>query len=111
MAARAGAALDPRRRELDPGRGEAAQLRVAGIEARSDAAPGHLEVLHPAVRGEQGAQPLVVDAGHKEVGVRRRAAQDLVAHRAADEVGVDPEPAHEVFDPALHAAILPVPGP
>ena len=47
---------------------------------------------------ERCAQPFDVDAGHEEVGVLRRVPEQLVADRAADHVGGEPERADVLLD-------------
>ena len=84
-------ALDARRRELDPGRGERAHVTVAREQARADVLAGDDEVLDLPVRLERGPQLGVANAGNDEVGVADRLAEQLVADRAAHNPGVEPE--------------------
>ena len=77
---------------------------LAREEPQPDEPPRDDEILDPAVRLESPPELLGVDARHEEVGVLRLAAEQLVAHRAADEVGVEPEPADVLLDRPLHAA-------
>ena len=72
------------------------------MEARADAPPRDLELLYLAVRLECGAQAFVVHSGHDEIRVLRFTPEELVAHRAADEVGVEVEAPDEVLDCAIH---------
>ena len=104
--ARAGRALQPRRRELDPGRLQRPRRPVARAEPDADALVGDDEVLDPPVRLERSPQLGVPDAGHDEVGSRGGLAEQLVADGAADEVGVEPERVHVVGDRVPHAAAL-----
>ena len=91
MAPRTGAALAPRRCELDPARRKLAHLSVARPEPQADALTGDLEILDAAVRLEQRTKLFVIDAEDEEVRVLRVEAQQLVADGAADDVGVEPE--------------------
>ena len=68
---RADALLAARWRQLEPGRRERPDRRVARVEADADELAVHLEVLHPPVRLERRAQAGVVDARHEEVLVAR----------------------------------------
>ena len=79
---------------------------VARMEPDADEPVGDDEILDAPVRRERGPQPLGVDAGHEEVGVLRVEPEQLVAHGAADEVGVEPERADVVLDLLAHRAIL-----
>src|SRR5439155_643685 len=107
---RAGAPLASRRRELDPAPDELAKLPVARPETQPDALPRDLEVLDTAVRLEQGAQLLVIDAEDEEIRVLRVEPEQLVADGAADEVRVEPERADVVLDLLLHVLIVPATG-
>ncbi len=51
-------------------------------------------------------QPFGVEPGHEEVRVLRVEPEQLVAHGAADEVGVEPERADVLLDLLAHPAIL-----
>ena len=95
---RPGRDLAARRCELDPGRNERAQLAVARVVAHTHGAAGDDELLGAAVRRERGAQAVDVDAGHEEVRVLRVDAEQFVADRAADDVGVEPERADVLLD-------------
>jgi hypothetical protein len=75
---------------------------VLRIEARADSTAGDLQVLHPAVWLERGAEPVVVDAGDDEVGVFRLEPKPLVPYGAAHEVRVEAQASHEVLDCAVH---------
>ena len=97
-----GAALGARRRELDPRRGQVPNPAVLRIETRADSAARDLEVLHPAVWLERGAEAVVVDAGDDEVRVFRLEPKLLVPYGAADEVRVEAQASHEVLDCAVH---------
>jgi hypothetical protein len=72
---RPGAALAPRRCELDPARRKLADLLVARPKPQADALTGDLEILDAAVRLEQRAKLLVIDAEDEEVGVLRVEAE------------------------------------
>jgi hypothetical protein len=102
VAAGTGAALGARRRELDPCRCQGAYLPVIRIETRSDTTARDLEVLHPAVWFERGAEAVVVDAGDDEVRVFRLEPKLLVPYGPADEVRVEAQAPHEVLDCAVH---------
>ena len=102
VAAGTGAALRARRRELDPRRGQVPYPAVLRIETRADSAARDLEVLHPAVWFERGAEAVVVDAGDDEVRVFRLEPELLVPYGAADEVRVEAQASHEVLDCAVH---------
>jgi hypothetical protein len=102
VTARSRAALRARRCELDAGRGGGANARVTRIEACADAPAGDLQVLNLAVGLEGAPQAVVVDAGNEEVRILRLEPEELVAHGAADEIGVEPEAADEVLDCAIH---------
>ena len=54
------------------------------------------------MRFERAAETVVVDAWDDEVRVLRLEPEQLVAHGAADEVGVERERADEVLDCAIH---------
>ena len=97
-----GAALRARRRELDPRRGQVPYPAVLRIETRADSAARDLEVLHPAVWFERGAEAVVVDAGDDEVRVFRLEPKLLVPYGPADEVRVEAQASHEVLDCAVH---------
>ena len=97
-----GAHLLARRRELDPRRCERTKVAVARMQPHPDEPARDDEVLDPAVRLERGAQAVDVDAGDEEVGVLRVEAEQLVADRAADEVGVEAERADVVLDLLPH---------
>ena len=74
-----------------------------------DAPPCDLEVLDASVRLERLAQALVVHAGDDEVGILGFEPEQLVPDRAADEVRVEVEAAHEVLDRLVHGLVpLPV---
>ena len=77
------------------------------MEAHADELAVHLHVLDPPVRLEQRAQPGLVDARDEEVLVRVGDAEQLVAHRAADDVRVEAERADVGADRRAHAGILP----
>ena len=76
------------------------------MEADTHEPVGDDEVLDAPVRGERRPQPFGVDPGHEEIRVLRVEAEQLVAHGAADEVGVEPERADVVLDLLTHPAIL-----
>ena len=61
------------------------------MEADADGASGHDELLRTTVRSERRAQALDVHARDEEVGVPRFVPEQVVAHRAADDVRVQPE--------------------
>ena len=82
--------LAARRRQLDPG-GHAADLRVARVEPHADRPAGDDELLDAAVRLERARRPSMSTPGNEEVGVLRVEPEQLVAHRAADDVRVEPE--------------------
>src|SRR5439155_7738235 len=104
VAARTGAPLGTRRRELDSGRREGSQCLVARMQTGADTSPRDLQLLHLPVGLERGVQALVVDTRHDEVRVFRLEAKQLVANRAADEVRVETETAHELLDCRVHSA-------
>jgi hypothetical protein len=53
--------------------------------------------------GSEGTlESLVVDTGDEEVGIFGVEPEQLVANRAADEVRVEAEAAHEVLDCSVH---------
>src|SRR5437773_9334961 len=72
------------------------------MQARSDAASCHLELLHLSVRLERSAQALVVHSRDDKIRVLGLAPEQLVAHRAAHEVRVELQPSHEVLDFLVH---------
>ena len=76
------------------------------MQPDADEPVGNDEVLDAPVRSERGPQPLGVEAGHEEVGVLRVQPEQLVAHGAADEVGVEAQLADVVLDLVAHRAIL-----
>ena len=100
--ARAGRALDTRRRELDPGRLQRPRRLVPRQQPHADALVGDDEILDLAVRLERRPQLGVADARDDEVELRRRPPEQLVADGAADEVGVEPERMHVVGDRVPH---------
>jgi hypothetical protein len=107
VAAGAGRALDPRRRELDSRRLERARRLVPREQPDADALVGDDEVLHLPVRLERGAELLVPDPGDDEVEVAAgRPPEQLVAHGAADEVGVESQRVHVVGDRGPHGPPL-----
>ena len=89
-----------------PAARQLADPAVARMEPDADEPVGDDEILHAAVRRERRAQPLGVDARDEEVGVLRVEPEQLVAHGAADEVGVEPERADVILDLLAHRAIL-----
>ena len=104
MASRPCAALGTRRCKLDPSGREGTQPRLARVEACPDASPGDLQLFDLPVGLECRVQAFVVDAGHDEVGVLRLESEQLVANRAAHEVRVETETAHELLDCCVHGA-------
>ena len=88
---RPGRHLTARRRQLDAGAHELSHLRVAGMEADADGAAGHDELLRTAVRSERRAQALDVHARNEKVRILGVVPEQVVAHRAADDVCVQPE--------------------
>ena len=98
----AGRALDPRRRELDPGRLQRARRLVPRQQPHAHALVGDDEILDPPVRLERRPQLRVADAGDDEIELRRRPSEQLVAHRAAHQVGVEPERVHVVGNRVPH---------
>ncbi len=80
-----------------------------GKQADADEPVGDDEVLDASVRRKRGPQPLGVDPGHEEVGVLGVQAEQLVAHGAADEVGVEAEGADVALDLLEHRAIVACP--
>ena len=98
----ADAPLLPRRRQLDTGGRESPDPGVPRVEADADELPVHLHVLHPTVRLECRAEAGVVDPGDEEVLVGVRDAEQLVAHRAPDDVRVEVERADVAADFGLH---------
>ena len=101
-----GRALAARRRELDPRRRQRPQLGRARVEAEADGPSGDDEIVDAPVRRERVAKLIGVEPGDEEVGVLRRAAEQLVADGAADEVRIEPERADVVLD-RLHLRIVP----
>src|SRR5262249_37434342 len=95
---RAGADLLARRRELDAGRRELADLAVARVEPHADEPPRDDEILDLPVRLERAFQAVGVDARHEEVRVLRLEPEQLVADRAAYEVRIEPERANVVLE-------------
>ena len=91
VAARPRRALDARRRELDPGRLKGPRLPVSRKEAHADPLLRDDQILDLPVRLERRAQLGVTDPGHDEVAFLDGQPEQLVANRAADEVGVEPE--------------------
>ena len=81
-------------------------LGVARVEPDADEPVGDDEVLDAPVRRERRPQPFGVEPGHEEVRVLRVEPEQLVAHGAADEVRVEPEPADVLLDLLAHPAIL-----
>ena len=94
--------MKSRRRELDPGGRERANLGVAGMQAYSDEPVRHDEILDAPVRLQPRPQRVGVDARDEKVGVLRLEAEELVADGAADEIRVQPERADVVLDRAEH---------
>ena len=92
--------------KLDPGGRQPADPAVIRMEPDADEPVGDHEILHAPVRCEGGAQPVGVDARHEKVGVLRLQPEQLVAHGAAHEVGVEPEIAYVVLYLLAHRAIL-----
>ena len=86
-----GAHLLAGRRELDPRRREPPDVLVARVQPRADEAAGDDEVFDLAVRRECLLQSVRIDARNEEVRVLGLEAQQLVAHGAADEIGVEAE--------------------
>ncbi len=72
----------------------------------ADEPVGDHEILHPPVRCEGCPQAFGVDARHEKVGVLRLQPEQLVAHGAAHQIGVEPERAYVVLDLLAHRAIL-----
>ena len=99
---RSRAALGARRRQLDAGRHQPADLAVTRVEAHADELAVHLHVLDPAVRLERRPQPGLVDARDEEVLVGVLDPEELVANGAADDVGVEPERADVTADRGRH---------
>ena len=79
------------RRQLDARRDECPNGPIAREEPHADELAVNLHVLDAPVWLEQRAETRLVDAGNEEVLVGVREAEKLVAHRAADDVRVDPE--------------------
>jgi hypothetical protein len=104
VAARPGRALDARRRELDPGRLERTSVPVPRQQADAHALVGDDQILDSAVRLERGAQLGMADPGDDEVELLRGDPEHLVAHGAADDVGVEAERVHVVGDRGPHGA-------
>src|SRR5439155_1673950 len=98
VAARSRALLPSRRRELDSRRRRAAHVALARKQADADEPVGDDEVLDAAVRFEHRSEAVGIDAGDEEVRVLRVLSEQLVADRAADEVRIEPEAPHPVFD-------------
>ncbi len=99
---RPGRPLRARRHEVDPRRDERPYGPVARVETHAHELAVHLHVLHPAVRLEQRPQPCLVDPGNEEVLVSVGDAEQLVAHRPTDDVGVDAERADVGADLGRH---------
>ena len=92
----------PRRRELDAGGRGGPDRGIARVEAHPDELAVHLHVVDAAVRLERGPQPRLVEAGDEEVLVRVLDPEQLVADRAADDVGVEAERADVAADLGGH---------
>ena len=99
---RADALLAAGRCQLEPGRRERPDRRVARVEADADELAVDLEVLDPPVRLECRAQAGVVDARHEEVLVRVVDPEQLVAHGAPDDVRIEAERADVAADLGRH---------
>jgi hypothetical protein len=106
---RADARLAPRWRDLDSRRCQLADRPVAREEAHTHELAVHLHVLDAPVGREGGAQPGLVDAGDEEVLVGVLDPEQLVTHRAAHDVGVEPERADVAAGRGRHARILAAP--
>ena len=91
MTARAGAHLLAGRRKFDPGRRETPDDLVPRIQPRADEASGDDQVFDLAVRRECLLEAFRIEAGDEEVRVLGLVAEQLVAHRAADEIRVEAE--------------------
>jgi hypothetical protein len=104
VAARTGRPLDARRRELEPGGLQRAYLLVTRKQPDADLLVRHDEVLHLPVRLERSPQLGVADARDDEVELAHRPPEQLVAHGAADHVGVEAERVHVVGDRVQHGA-------
>ena len=99
---RADALLAAGRCQLEPGRRERPDRRVARVEADADELAVDLEVLDPPVRLERRAQAGVVDARDEEVLVRVVDPEQLVAHGAPDDVRIEAERADVAADLGRH---------
>ena len=80
-----------------------ASLRTSASRGRSarPRAVRRRRALRPPVWFERGTQAGDVDAGHEEVRVFRLVPEQLVAHRAADDVRVQPERPDVLLDERL----------
>ena len=102
MAAGAADRLDPGRGELDSARLQSANGLVARQQANADALVHDHQILDLSVRLERGPELSVAHAWDHEVEILDRDPEQLVAHRAADEVGVEAEGVHIVDDRVHH---------
>ena len=103
--ARAGAPLGPRRCQLDARRRRALRMDASSrMEAHADELAVHLHVLDAPVRlrARRGARRWSTPGTRKSSSVCGDAEQ-LVAHGAADDVGVEPERADVAADRGRHA--------
>ena len=97
--------LAARRRDLDAGLRALADRPVGRVEAHADGPVCDDQLLGTPVRRQQLSQARDVDAGHEEVCVLRVATEQLVSHRAADDVGVEAERADVLLDLLQRSAI------
>ena len=96
-----------RRRELDPGRRQLRGSRRSRGWKRTPTSRSATTRSSTRPCGASAARsPSVSTPGHEEVGVLRVEPEQLVAHRAADEVGVEAERRDVVLDLLAHPAIL-----
>ena len=72
------------------------------MQAHADELAVDLHVLDAAVGLEQRAETGLVDAGHEKVLVAVGNAEQLVAHRTTDDVGIDAERADVGADRGRH---------
>ncbi len=96
--ARAGGHLLARRRELDSRGRQPPDPSVAWEEPDAHQPVGDHEIFHAAVWSQCRAELVGVDAQHEEVRILRVEPEQLVAHGAADQVGVQAQRADVLLD-------------
>ena len=86
-----------------PAGAAARTLASRGWKRTPDELAVHLHVVDAPVRLERGPEPRLVEAGNEEVLVRVLDPEQLVPHRAADDVRVEAERADVAADRGAHA--------